>query len=268
MPPEMSIVFGEWLFDLRSALDSTIWAAAVHVSRQEPPVGEDQLQYPICETRESWNRNLRRLKPLAEHHREMLLTMQPFMTRHPDANFLGWINRLARIDRHRRMTVATAYVAVAEPVIELPAGASATLEWGERVFHGGRCDLFRITTTGGDATPRTNPRVGIDPEIEEWSASEFYRGSRFSDRLNMLEVFVRAEIDLYEYDCTGESRGMGATTDWFRAQSDARRSQMTAVPIRRPERPPIDWTMDGSGRVSTRERMEGFDFPPDSSASH
>lgn len=264
VPPELSVVFGEWLFDLRSALDSTMWATAVHVARQEPPPGEDRLQYPIFETRASWDRNLSRLRPLAEHHREMLLTMQPFMTEQPDANYLGWINKLARIDRHRRMTVATAYVAVAEPVIEAPSGSEMTLEWGERLFHSGRCDLFRITTEHPDARPRVNPRIGIDPEIADWAASDFYRKWRFCERLEMLEVFVRAEIALYEYDCTGESRGWDAASDSFKTDSDLRRATSELEPIVRPERPPIAWAVDRNRRASTEARLRGDDFEPDS----
>ncbi|NIJ05030.1 hypothetical protein [Frigoribacterium faeni] len=264
VPPEMSIVFGEWLFDLRSALDSVIWATAVHVSRQEPPPGEDRLQYPIFESRASWDRNLTRLRPLAEHHREMLLTMQPFMSENPDANFLGWINKLARIDRHRRMTVATAYVAVAEPVVELSGGSEVRLEWGERLFSAGQCDLFRLTTEHPGAVPRANPRMGIDPEIGDWAQSDFYRARRFSDRLRMLETFVRAEIALYEYDCTGESRDWDAASDSFKQESDARRQARDVQPIRRPGRPPVHWTEAGGQRPSTSARLRGEGFMPDS----
>lgn len=55
----------------------------------------------------AWTRNEYRLKHLAPHHREMLLQMQPFNS-DPDAYYLGVINRLARIDRHRRLTIGTA----------------------------------------------------------------------------------------------------------------------------------------------------------------
>lgn len=58
-----------------------------------PPPDEVQLQYPIYDAEETWNRNLYRLKHLAEHHRSMLKTMQPFNS-NVDANYLGWINRL------------------------------------------------------------------------------------------------------------------------------------------------------------------------------
>lgn len=102
IPPGLSLLFGEWLYNLRSALDYVVWAAAVHTSRKFPPPGESALQYPIYDDASAWKRNLYRLAPLAEHHREMLLTMQPFNS-DPDGNYLGWLNRLARIDRHRTL---------------------------------------------------------------------------------------------------------------------------------------------------------------------
>ena len=71
---------------------------------QMPPPGEGGLQYPIYDEAAAWKKNEWRLKSLGEHHREMLLSMQPFNS-DLDANFLGWINRLARIDRHRRLAI-------------------------------------------------------------------------------------------------------------------------------------------------------------------
>lgn len=261
VPPELSIVFGEWLFELRSALDSLLWATAVHMSRQDPPPAESQLQYPIYDSREAWEANLRRLRPLADHQRSMLLQMQPFSSPNPDTNFLGWINRLARIDRHRRMTVATARVAVMEPVVEVDGAQEAHLDWGERVFRDGYCDLFRVRVDNPAASIRVNPRMGIDPDIEEWSASPFWAEQRFSDRVSMLQMFVRAEVALYEYDCTGESRGWDAITDGFRAESDSRRAELAFVPIARQPRPEIVWVPAGSRRPSTPERLAGQDFP-------
>ena len=78
MPSELSIAIGEWLYNLRSALDYLMWATAAHVSGRIPPPGEGQLQYPIYDTEAAWTSNLYRLKQVDEHHREMLKTMQPF----------------------------------------------------------------------------------------------------------------------------------------------------------------------------------------------
>lgn len=103
LPPKFAVIFGEWLFNLRSTLDYIIRATAAYVSGTVPPPNEDDLQYPIYDRQTSWERNKRRLRGLEAHHLEMLERMQSFAS-DPDANFLGWINRLARIDRHRQLS--------------------------------------------------------------------------------------------------------------------------------------------------------------------
>lgn len=156
-PLLLPALFGEWLFNLRSALDHIVWASAVHSSGRMPPPGEGGLQYPIYDEAAGWDRNLWRLRPLAAHQLEMPHTMQPFNS-DADANYLGWINRLARIDRHRRLNGWAARVAVAEPVLAVPSRVKPLLEWGRRMFVGGRCDFARVTfpdRASADGSPST-----------------------------------------------------------------------------------------------------------------
>jgi hypothetical protein len=263
VPTSLSVLFGEYLYNLRSALDYVVWALAVHTSRQQPPPGESGLQYPIYDDEAAWKRNLWRLNPLLEHHRAMLLTMQPFSS-DLDANFLGWINRLARIDRHRTLAVSTARVAEAEPVLQAPSSSDPQLSWGERVLHEGVCSLLRVTFSrpvDGDEVS-INPRAGIDPEIAEWAASEFWGRSRFSERLQMLRLFVGMELTIYEYDATGDSPQQESLTASFRAESDARRAAGKSGPIVRPTHPPVRWTATDA-RPSNKDRFAGRDFPSD-----
>lgn len=267
MPPELSVLFGEWLYNLRSALDYVVWAAAVHSSRKCPPPGESALQYPIYDDASTWKRNLYRLAPLEEHHREMLLTMQPFSS-DPDGNYLGWLNRLARIDRHRTLSVSTARIAEAEPAVGVPRDASPTFSWGERTLRSGVCRLGRLTFER-DVQPEElqfNPRVGIDPEIDEWSKSPFWSRIRFSERLRMIELFVALEITVYEFDTTGNSDGAEQLTESFRNDVLQRRASRVEVPIERLEDPELIWSDPVAGRDSTRSRLLGEDFP--SQGSH
>ncbi|MET3923098.1 hypothetical protein [Arthrobacter sp. UYEF20] len=151
------------------------------------------MQYPIYDDAGAWKRNLWRIKELAPPHQEMLLQMQPFNS-DPDANFLGWINRLARIDRHRNLVDGTSRLVELEPVFAIKGGRgkynfTPHLQWGDRVLRNGRADAARITIVPWDETVQVecNPRVGIDPEIAEWSLSEFWGPTRFSERLQLLQ---------------------------------------------------------------------------------
>lgn len=262
VPLELSALFGEWLYNLRSALDYTVWAAAAHSSGVMPPPNEEGLQYPIYDTEAAWKKNLWRLRPLAAHQVDMLHSMQPFNS-DPDANYLGWINRLARIDRHRRLAIWTARVAEAEPVFKVPSGVTPKLEWGQWVFAGARCDLARLTFPTAETADDVafNPRVGIDPEIAEWGESDFWRRTRFPERVKLLMVFVRAEIDVYDYDCTGAPAARRTVTDHFAAESDQRRTSRLFPTVQYPEPQTPIWTSAAPARRSSQDRFAGRDFP-------
>jgi hypothetical protein len=170
------------------------------------------------------------------------------------------LNDLARVDRHRRLTVSTAYLAELSPVIQVPDGTATTIEWGERVLIDGHADVARITVAPwtDDLEIRVNPRVGIDPEVAEWAESPFWRRIQFVERLRMIEIFLSAEVAAYEYDCTGASRKADALAESYRAECDQRGPQ---GPIRRPARPSVAWGPPAPGEASTRERFDGIDMP-------
>lgn len=265
-PSEFAVITGEWLYSLRCTLDYIMWATAVYVNGSIPPPGESTLQYPIYENEGAWDKNLHRLKPLSSHHCEMLRKMQPFNS-NPDANYLGCINRLARIDRHRRLTIATSYAAEIAPVIGVPHGCATTLQWGTRVVDGDKADVARIVVTPwqDDFEVQANPRIGIDPEIAEWATSPFWSRIRFTERLTMMQAFVGAEIAVYEYDCIGSSRKASLLTDTYRAECDARR---VIKPIVRERTAPPGWGPPIPGKPSTREALRGEGFPSGPAAPH
>ncbi len=259
IPSEFAIRLGEWLYNLRSCLDYIIWATAAYATGTAPPLDEAKLQYPIYESKAAWDGNIYRLKHLAQHHKDMLLTMQPFNS-DMDANYLGAINNLARIDRHRRPTEGTAYLAELKPVIQVPSGASVALEWGQRVLSGGSANVARLTVTPWHDHMQVtiNPRIGIDPDVGEWAKSEFWRRIRFSERLMMIQLFVAAEVAVYEYDCTGQTRKPDVLTDSYKATCDAR--ERNDPPRRDVE--PWEWGSPAEGAPSTEDRFFGRDFPP------
>ena len=133
----------------------------------------------------------------------------------------------------------------------------------------GKADLARIVVRPWDGTleshdVRVNPRVGIDPEIEAWAQSPFWRRVRFTERLAMIQVFVSAEIATYEYDCTGQSRKAGLLAEEYKAQCDSRRKDIP--PLRLPT-VTVVWSEPEAGGRSTRARFEGKDSQPERPAS-
>lgn len=259
MPPSFALEFGEWLYNARALLDSIVWATAACVSGQLPPPNEGVLQYPVYGSSAAWKANEYRLKHLAPHHRQMLLQMQPFNS-NLDANYLGAINRLARIDRHRRMLTGTAYLAEIEPVTQVPQGRDISLQWGQRILVNGRAQVARITVTPwtDDTEITINPRIGIDPDGAEWADSPFWRRVPFGERLNLIEIFLAAEIAVYEYDCRGSSRKSEVLTDSYRTECDQRGS---LPPIAAPPPDAVIWGPASRGRQSSPDRFMGEGLP-------
>jgi hypothetical protein len=254
IPVKLGILIGEWLYNLRATLDYVIWATAAYVTARE-----HVLQYPIYDSEQAWKQNLYRLEGLEEHHRTMLLTMQPINS-HTDTNFLGWINRLARDDRHRRPHAMTSYIAEINPVAGVPEDATVKLQLGDRLIDNGTADVVRLTVDPWqpDMEVRMNPRLGIDPEVLNWSQSPFWRRWRFTDRLTYLEIFVAAEVATYEYDCTGESRKSQLLTDSYKAECDARPKRQHPSPARRPT---TAWSHPQQAAPVSKETLEGIGYP-------
>jgi hypothetical protein len=156
----------------------------------------------------------------------------------------------------------TAYLAEVEPVFAVPDGCRITLQWGERVLREGKADVARVVVTPWHEGIEVefNPRIGIDPEIEAWSGSEFWRRFKYSERFRMIEIFVAAEIATYEYDCTGASRKAELLTDAYRAECDARRTAKKRAPTRMAT--PVIWGEPHELQQASREKLDGTDFPP------
>ncbi len=253
IPPDFAGLFGEWLYNLRASLNYIIWAAAAHASGTLPPPSEGILQYPIYDDEAAWKRNLYRLKGLPEHQQRQLREMQPFAS-NLDANFLGWINRLARIDRHQTLVDGACYLAELRPALGIDRGRKATLQWGSRVVRGPVTDVARVTIApwDDDAVVKFNPRSGIDPEIDQWSVSPFWGSKRFGDRVATMQIFVAGEIAVYEYDCKGTSRREDMLTDSFRQECDARGGCKQPV---RTARPAEQWSAAAAPTPTTLERI-------------
>ncbi|WP_216917627.1 hypothetical protein [Nocardia noduli] len=105
MPVRLSTLFGEWLYELRAALDATAYYLAIRDSRQDPPPNERRIYFPIKLEAAAYDKSQHRsdLKALSDRTFQLLRRVQPFQA-HPDhfSNALWWIEELARIDRHRR----------------------------------------------------------------------------------------------------------------------------------------------------------------------
>ncbi len=105
IPVRLSTLFGEWLYQLRAALDGTAYQLAIRDSRQDPPPNARRIYFPIKTESAAFYKPQHRsdLRALSDTTFGLLGLIQPFHAE-PDhfSNALWWIEELARIDRHRR----------------------------------------------------------------------------------------------------------------------------------------------------------------------
>lgn len=101
LPVELSLLFGEFLYELRAALDNCLYAAAVLVSGENPPPSATRLEWPVRLTPKEWKDQSKRYQDLPLEIVEALEAIQPYQAELPGWNSLGILHDLARVDRHR-----------------------------------------------------------------------------------------------------------------------------------------------------------------------
>ncbi len=109
-PAALSLILGEFLYQLRAALDNTLYAVAIIDSSQNPPPKASALEWPICADEGAWDgHRRRRLDALSADLQAALYAIQPFQAESPSWNCLRILNDMARIDRHRGVHFVTSF---------------------------------------------------------------------------------------------------------------------------------------------------------------
>ncbi|QPK78304.1 hypothetical protein G7Y31_06860 [Corynebacterium lizhenjunii] len=100
-PHAASILFGEWLYNLRAALDGLYYQLMMEDTGLNPPPNATRLTYPITTSRGQFDTN-RDIKRLANRHQIAIEHTQPYhSTGGHTGSALWWVHHLARLDRHR-----------------------------------------------------------------------------------------------------------------------------------------------------------------------
>lgn len=101
-PAKLSLILGEFLYELRAALDNALYAVAMIDSGESPPPKASALEWPICADERAWKSHRdRRLGALSAEIQDALHAIQPFQAQLPSWNCLRILNDMARTDRHR-----------------------------------------------------------------------------------------------------------------------------------------------------------------------
>jgi hypothetical protein len=211
-PVEVAVIFGEWLYNLRAALDALIYELAVDNTDQDPPPNADVLQYPICDTPEKFEKTANRkrgyLCDLFVWARTGIEHTQPhYIPTGSKGHALWWLSELAKLDRHRRHHLLAWRVSA----IEVRASGDKFIEEGFRIcdrqwsFISGTAplELVALRRRSGSGTLSTHDldvAYTIQPDLPDWvddAVPGFGRDCRLDQRMVTIEDVVRSIIEQF-----------------------------------------------------------------------
>src|ERR1017187_7108614 len=116
LPSSCALELGECLYHLRSALDGSVYQAAIIQSGEDPPPNENNLEFPVCNSAINFEKSALKIRPLSQKCRTFIQSVQPYNTPEIPVDLmtlnvnrsLGILNDWARKDRHRRLHVVGA----------------------------------------------------------------------------------------------------------------------------------------------------------------
>ena len=114
LPPHWSLMIGDIIHNMRSALDTLTYSLACKNLQRAPTDREiKQLQFVIVDEVEDWSRELRRrLLPLHHDARAEMCWIQPcFRTDRTQRHGLSVLRDLSNIDKHRHVVITLASAA-------------------------------------------------------------------------------------------------------------------------------------------------------------
>lgn len=219
-PSAIAIDLGEWLYNLRAALDYTAYALAIFNTKSDPPPHESVIQFPICNSEASFRQNEYRIKPLSDQHRAWIEDMQPYANgSEPTHTAIYWVNHLSRIDRHRKLQIVGGHVTESDPIVEFDGEGAIVFENVDPfVFietHGdgeGEAVVarFKVVPPSARDQVHANPQTAVEPDLLEMVRARTQEVPwlyfPLSKRLLVMEAIMDANIGLFENDCIGWTR--------------------------------------------------------------
>ena len=177
LPKAFSLMLGEVLYQLRAALDASVYSAAILDSGQAPPPDAEKLEFPICSSQRKFKDAAWKIRPLAQQRRAIIESVQPYNAAQARPNeravndYLGLLNDLARRDRHRRLHVIASRTSQAAPLFRPSDVRIVHLHVKPDGFIDPEHDTQIAEFTIDDWTPgkkiQANPNLMIDIALDE-----------------------------------------------------------------------------------------------------
>jgi hypothetical protein len=206
LPENLELELGEFLYQLRAALDGAVYASAIQDSGQNPPPKASSIEFPICESKKEWPKQSRKIAQLNNGRRRFIEVTQPFAEPPLEASLLvlnsnrclRFLNELARIDRHRRLHTLIAGISMDRPLFELPEGTRLEkLEVRPMSSSDGPAASFSLTGWQRDMKLSANPHANIDLWLEGLAAP-CHANDTLPHRLQSITMNVRMIVSFLE----------------------------------------------------------------------
>jgi hypothetical protein len=177
-PNSIALEIGELLYQLRSALDACVYETSCLNSGHRPPPDESRLEFPICDTPQSFKISRHKTRQLTTEQQKLIEAFQPYNAPGLESadvpyNFnrgLGMLNDWARKDRHRGLHVVAFWASEVRPVLELPSGThldQITVTPSFLLRDGTRVASFKLAGWQRGMNLRANPNLYLDVAIED-----------------------------------------------------------------------------------------------------
>lgn len=202
-PQELELELGEYLYQLRAALDGAVYASAIEDTGTDPPPNPSTTEFPICKDLKEWNGQARKIVSLNSGRQRFIRLMQPFEEpsiepQYRIANFnrsLRFLNELARLDRHRRLHTFCTFVVRSEPQFRYPEEVRlqkiTVAEPGDMT--GKPLATFTLEGWKRNMTLSANPNADLDLSLQELEPPAA-KNDTFTNRLHAMVKAVRAII--------------------------------------------------------------------------
>ena len=205
LPLACALELGEALYHLRSALDGSVYQAAIIQTGQDPPANENRLEFPVCFTRRDFQNAARKIEPLSQECRNFIESVQPYNTPQLPLDLmvlnvnrtLGILSDWARKDRHRQLHVVASWASNANPKVRVPS--PATVRYIVASGDGFLKDVtqvarFKIDGFDPGMKVQANPDLAIDVAVDE-IPQPCSTDDTLGNRLTQMTVAVRFVIN-------------------------------------------------------------------------
>lgn len=148
-----SLISGDCVHNLRSALDSLLYAIAVHQTGKNPPADEKVIQFPITNSPEAFESQRYRIKSLSPTVQAEIECAQPYNWPHPKhLPMLEMLTILNNLDKHRMLNVVAAVPHAAGIEMLASSGLAVTSVDVHRRALEGKTEIFSFTVEPADRT--------------------------------------------------------------------------------------------------------------------